>query len=200
MPRSLTGDLARLGLAVLLGALLLAGYTALRIWQQGQLDERGHHVDAVVVLGAAQYDGVPSPVFRARLDHAIALYRAGGVRWFVVTGGKQPGDRFTEAATARRYAIAAGVPASAILGETTGRDTLESMRNVTAIFAAHGLHRALFVSDPPHLLRVLRMAADLGIIGYGSPATDSPVAREPTAYLDEMLHEMGALALYFATK
>jgi uncharacterized SAM-binding protein YcdF (DUF218 family) len=200
VPRPLSRDLARLALAGLLGAGLLAGYTVFRIWQQGQIDESGHRVEAIVVLGAAQYDGKPSPVFRARLDHAIALFDRGGARWFVATGGKLPGDRFTEAETAARYAAQRGVPAAAILSETTGRDTVDSLRNVARLLAGRGIQRAVFVSDRSHMLRVLRMAEDLGVEAYGSPTTSSPIEHEPLAYLDQVGHEMGALALYFATR
>ena len=199
VPRSLTGELAKLGLAVVVGAVGLTGYAAFRIWQQGQVDERGNPVGAIVVLGAAQYNGVPSPVFQARLDHAVALYLEGRAPYLVVTGGRQPGDRYTEAATARAYAIAHGVPASAILAEDTGRDTWESMRNVAAVLDAHDVQRALFVSDRSHMLRVLRMAEDLGLTGFGSPTTTSPVDDTPSRQLDALLHELGALALYLFT-
>jgi uncharacterized SAM-binding protein YcdF (DUF218 family) len=196
VPRSLSGELTKLGLAVVVGAVAITGYAALRIWQQGQVDERGNPVQAIVVLGAAQFNGVPSPVFRARLDHAVALYLEGRAERLVVTGGRQPGDRYTEAQTARAYAVAHGVPAGAILAEDTGRDTWESMRNVAALFEANGIERALFVSDRAHMLRVLRMAEDLGITAFGSPTTTSPVDAEPSRQLDALLHELGALALY----
>ena len=149
-----------------------------------------------MVLGAAQYDGVPSPVFRARLDHALTIFRRGTSRYFVVTGGRAPGDRFTEAQAARAYAIAHGVPADRILDEDTGRDTLESLTNVAAVFRKDGLSSAIFVSDRTHMLRVLRMAADLGLTAYGSPATDSPTDSDPSSVADAMVHELGGLALY----
>ena len=197
VPRTLTGSLARVGLAMVVGTVGVTGYAAFRIWQQGQVDEGDRPADAVVVLGAAQYDGVPSPVFRARLDHALTIFRRGGTRYFVVTGGRAPGDRFTEAQTARAYAIAHGVPAERILDESTGRDTVESLTNVTAVFRAHDLHSAIFVSDRTHMLRVLRIASDLGLTAYGSPATDSPTDADPASVADAMVLELGGLALYF---
>ncbi|MGZ3585839.1 MAG: YdcF family protein [Candidatus Limnocylindrales bacterium] len=197
MPRSLTGELARLGLAVVIGSAAITGYAALRIWQQGQVDEGGHSVDAIVVLGAAQYNGVPSPVFRARLDHAVDLYLQGGTQYLVVTGGRMPGDRYTEAEAARAYAVAHGVPAQAILAENSGRDTYDSLRNVVGVFREHGLTRGLFVSDRLHMLRVLRMAQDLGLTAFGSPTPTSPVDDAPSLQLDAMIHELGALALYY---
>lgn len=190
------GDLARLGLATLVGAVALTGYATLRIWQQGERDDR-RPADAIVVLGAAEYDGRPSPDFAARLDHAVALYRAGLAPILVVTGGKQPGDRTTEAAVARAYAIRNGVPAAAILDEDHGRSTLESLEAVGEIFRAHGLTSALFVSDRTHMLRVLRMATDLGIVGWGSPTPTSPSDLDPARRLDRTVHELGALAVYF---
>ncbi len=200
MPRSLSGELARLGLAVAIGAAALTGYAAFRIWQEGQVDERGHPVDAIVVLGAAQYNGVPSPVFRARLDHAVSLFLEGGARYFVVTGGRMPGDRFTEAQAARTYAVAHGVPGGSILAEESGRDTLDSLRNVATLLRQHGLSRGLFVSDRTHMLRVLRIAEDLGLTAYGSPTPSSPVEGDPLSTADGMLHELGALALYFFSR
>ena len=172
--------------------------TTIRIWQQGDQDER-RPADAIVVLGAAQYDGRPSPVFEARLAHAVALFHQGLAPVFVVTGGRIPGDTTTEAAVARQYAIAHGVPAEAIIGEDQARNTLTSMRSVAVLLGERGLHSALFVSDPTHMLRVLRMAADLGIEGYGSPTTTSPVMADPVGELQATVHELGALGVYFLT-
>jgi len=150
-------DLAFVALAFVIGGAALTAYTVYRIGNVGQRDDR-RHVDAIVVLGAAQYNGRPSAVLAARLDHAIELYNAGFAPYFVVTGGKLPGDHYTEAETERRYAQDRNVPASAILAETTGSTTLESIRNVRALFDQHGLHTALFVSDRTHMLRVRRLA------------------------------------------
>ncbi|MGD0861850.1 MAG: YdcF family protein [Candidatus Limnocylindrales bacterium] len=188
-------DLLLVALAFAIGAAALTAYTAYRIWVVGQHDNR-QPVDAIVVLGAAQYNGRPSAVLAARLDHAIELYKEGYAPWFVVTGGKLPGDVYTEAATERNYAVAHGVPASAILGETTGGTTLESIRNVKALLDLHGLHTALFVSDRTHMLRVLRLAQDQGIEAWGSPTTTSPADTDPQMRFDAFMHEMGALAQY----
>ena len=177
-------------------AALVTGYATLRIWQQGEQDER-RRVDAIVVLGAAQYDGRPSGVFAARLDHAIALWQSGLAPAFVVTGGKLPGDRTTEAAVALQYALERGVPPEAIFGENQGRNTLESLRAVAAELRARGLRTALFVSDPTHMLRVLRIAGDLGIEAYGSPTRTSPTESDPELRFRATVHELGALAAYF---
>jgi len=148
-------------------------------------------------MGAAQYDGRPSPLFAARLDHAVELFKSGIATRFVVTGGKAVGDRTTEAASARRYAIARGVPSSAILGEDQSRTTLESIHSVGDVLRDHGYSSAVFVSDRPHMLRVLRIAADDGITAWGSPTRTSPIEDDPSGQLDATIHELGALAQYF---
>jgi uncharacterized SAM-binding protein YcdF (DUF218 family) len=150
-----------------------------------------------VVLGAAVEGGRPLPVFRARLDHAIALYRGGVAPHLVVTGGTSEEDRLAEAEVARGYAIRNGVPEEDILAETAGSDTLSSLRNVAQLFHLHGLRRGLFVSDRTHMLRVLRIARDLGLIAYGSPTPTSPADADLPARLDALLHELGALGQYF---
>ena len=190
--------LARLVLAGLIGGVALAGYTAYRVWEQGNRDERPP-ADVIVVMGAAQYDGRPSPLFRARLDHAIELFHEGVAPWLVVTGGKAEGDRTTEADAARLYAISHDVPDSAILAEDQSRTTLQSIRLVAALMHGRDLDTAVFVSDPSHMLRVLRMASDEGITGYGSPTRTSPVERDLVRRVDATLHEIGALAVYFVS-
>ena len=193
--RSRLRDLLLVALAFIIGGAALTAFAVYRVWDVGQHDNR-RKVDAIVVLGAAQYNGRPSAVLAARLDHAIELYEEGYAPYFVVTGGKLPGDRLTEAATERNYAVARGVPASAILGETTGRTTLESIQNVRALFDAHGLHTALFVSDRTHMLRVLRLAADQGIEAWASPTTTSPADTDQDMHFDALMHELGAFAQY----
>jgi uncharacterized SAM-binding protein YcdF (DUF218 family) len=188
----------RLVLAGLIAGVALAGYAAYRIWEQGSRDERPP-ADAIVVMGAAQYDGRPSPVFAARLDHAIDLYHQGVAPRLIVTGGKREGDRTTEAASARSYAIAHDVPDEAILSEDSSRTTLQSIRRVAALMQAEDIGSAVFVSDPSHMLRVLRMASDEGITAYGSPTRTSPLERDAVRRLDAIVHELGALAVYFVS-
>jgi uncharacterized SAM-binding protein YcdF (DUF218 family) len=189
-------DLAWLILAGCVALAAVAGYATYRIYVQGQRDDQ-RPADAIVVMGAAQYDGRPSPVFAARLDHAISLYLAGIAPTLVVTGGKADGDRTTEAASARAYAIARGVPPAAILSEDLSRTTRESIHSVSTLLHDHHLTNAVFVSDRPHMLRVLRMAADDGIAAWGSPTATSPIEGDVTGRLDATLHELGALAQYF---
>jgi uncharacterized SAM-binding protein YcdF (DUF218 family) len=196
--RSVGRDLMKL---VLAGAVLVALATAaatFRVWQQGEMDEQ-RPVDAIVVLGAAQYNGRPSPVFEARLAHAVDLWNTGIASSFVVTGGKLAGDRTTEADVARAYAIEHGVPAEAIFGEDAAHNTLTSLTAVAHMLEERGMSSAVFVSDPTHMLRVLRIAHDLGIDGYGSPTQTSPIWADPMRKLQATAHELGALAVYFVT-
>jgi uncharacterized SAM-binding protein YcdF (DUF218 family) len=188
----------RLIIAGLIAGIAIGGYAAYRIWDQGNRDERTP-ADAIVVMGAAQYDGRPSPVFAARLDHAIDLFHDGVAPRLIVTGGKREGDRTTEAASARRYAIEHGVPDEAILSEDASRTTLQSIRRVAALMHDQGMGSAVFVSDPSHMLRVLRMASDEGISGFGSPTRTSPLERDAVARVDAIVHELGALAVYFVS-
>jgi uncharacterized SAM-binding protein YcdF (DUF218 family) len=189
-------DLTRLVAAVVAAATILGGYAAFRIWEQGDRDER-RAVDAIVVLGAAQYDGTPSPVFRARLEHAVALFHDGYADVLIVTGGKAEGDRTTEAAAARRFAIEHDVPDAAILVEDEGRTTLESLQTVGAMLRERRSTSALFVSDRAHMLRVLRIARDEGLEAYGSPTTTSPTDVTFGQRLEATTHELAALAVYF---
>jgi uncharacterized SAM-binding protein YcdF (DUF218 family) len=189
-------DLGRLLALVVVGALVAAAWTTWRIVEQGARDER-RPADVIVVLGAAQYNGRPSLVFEARLSHAVDLFADGYAPWLMVTGGKQEGDRTTEAAAGRRYAIENGVPEDAILAEDQGRTTLESLRSVGRIMRERGLRTALFVSDPSHMLRVLRMARDEGITAFGSATPAGPNHGHVLRRVDAITHELGALALYF---
>jgi len=202
VPRSLIGRLAsilvRLALVAVIAATLAGAFAVLRIWQEGERDAQ-RPADAIVVLGAAQYDGTPSPVFEARLEHAVALYRAGLAPSFVVTGGKLAGDRTTEADVARAYAIAHGVPADAILGEDEAHNTLDSLRAVVRQMDERGMRSAILVSDPTHMLRVLRIARDLGLEVYGSPTRTSPVQADVGRRTRATVHELGALAIYLVT-
>jgi uncharacterized SAM-binding protein YcdF (DUF218 family) len=189
-------DLIRLGLAGVVGCLVVVAYTSYRIWEQGGRDE-ARPAEAIVVLGAAQYNGTPSPLFQARLAHAVKLYRDGIAPVFIVTGGKLPNDRTTEAAAARAYALAHDVPAAAILVEDRSRTTLEQLRTVAEMLRERGLRSAVLVSDRTHMLRSLRIARDQGIDAYGSPTTTSPVEKDLIDQIRATGHEVGALGLYF---
>ena len=196
MPRPLIADLTRLAVLGGLGTLVALAYTTARVLDEGTHDDQ-RPADTIVVMGAAQYDGRPTAVFAARLDHAIELYQAGVAPHLLVTGGKAVGDRTTEAATARAYALARGVAPDAILSEDESRTTLQSIRGVAGLMRTNGLHTAVFVSDPTHMLRVLRMASDAGITAWGSPTRTSPIEHDALARADAVVHEVAALGAYF---
>jgi len=163
-------------IAGLIAGIAIGGYAAYRIWDQGNRDERTP-ADAVVVMGAAQYDGRPSPQLAARLDHVVQLWGEDLAPVVVVTGGKRPGDRFTEAEASARYLEARGVPASAILMETEAHNSYDSLVGVHELLAARGDDRVLLVSDPYHSLRIRLVAEELGFEAYVSPTRTSPVRR-----------------------
>lgn len=174
-------------LLTVLGIVYLLSLAA-RIYLDGQRDEE-RAADVILVLGSAQYDGRPSPVLQARLDHALTLYARGYAPYLLFTGGKQPADRFTEADTGRRYAIAHGVPPSAIFVEPAGRTTWQSMQASTAILRREGLRTVILVSDPFHAFRLRRMARDLHMQAVVSPAAHSRVrsfAKQAAAIVREM--------------
>lgn len=166
--------------AVRLLLLLLAGWAGLAaaVYLYGQRDE-ARRADVIVVLGAAQYDGRPSPVLRARLDHAIRLYGAGTAPLLILTGGVGVGDTVSEAVVARRYAIRSGVPEHAILTERSGVRSVHSMQAAAQLMEHRGLNSAVLVSDPFHMLRLRLLALHLGITAYSSPTRTSPISRDP---------------------
>ena len=163
---------------VVAGAIVVAvGYYLFcfyQVWHSARSDE-ARRADAIVVLGAAQYDGRPSPVLAARLDHALLLWRAGYAPRIVVTGGKRAGDRFTEATASADYLIARGVPDGAILREVQGKTTWESLAATARILRNRGLESVLVVSDPYHSLRARETARELGLDAHASPTLTSPV-------------------------
>ncbi len=148
--------------------------TLLQVWSTGRSDH-DRPVDAIVVMGAAQYDGRPSPQLKARLDHVVELWNDGLAPMVIVTGGNRPGDRFTEAEASRRYLIDAGVPESVIEGEETGTSSWESLDNVAAQADSWGVRTVLLVSDPFHSLRIRLMAEELGLSAHTSATDTSPV-------------------------
>ncbi len=135
--------------------------------------------DAILVLGAAQYNGRPSPVLRARLDHAIALYRQGLAPRIVFTGGVGAGDTLSEGEVARRYAEEQGVPPEAILVEREGMTSAESVSAAAALMRAEGLTTALVVSDPFHMLRLELLTRRAGLRPFRAPTPESPIDRVP---------------------
>ncbi len=153
------------------------GITFLQVWWASTHDE-AQPADAIIVLGAAQYDGRPSPVLKARLDHAAELYDEGYAKTIVVTGGGQPDDRFTEATASANYLHGLGIPDSAILREVHGNTSFEELKASANFLEDHGIHKVLLVSDPYHSKRISTIAGDLGLDAHTSPAnTDNPLSR-----------------------
>lgn len=188
--------LRRAVLVVLIGLLAYPLWLGFRVWDQSHNDEV-FSADAIVVLGAAQYNGRPSPVYKARLDHALYLFREGLADRVIVTGGKQKGDRLTEAEAGQIYLEAESVPSAAILSESEGRTTYESLHGARRIAVANDIESALFVSDPLHSERIKRMATDLGFENaYTSPASYVELNRSRATKMKELIHEVLSLLAY----
>jgi len=154
--------------------LLWAGWMfAVLLWSSW---DQARPAGSIVVLGAAQYDGRPSPVLKARLDHAISLWNRNMANVLIVTGGTGSGDTTSEAAVGRAYARKQGVPDGVILLENEGRTTRESMLAVSRMLDKRGIRTAILVSDPFHMLRLSILGRRFGIIPYTSPTRTSPIA------------------------
>ena len=154
-------------------ALWIISAAAVLIWSSR---DEARPAQAIVVLGAAQYAGRPSPVLRARLDHALNLWNRHLASLLILTGGTGSGDTTSEAAVGRTYAKKHGVPDSAIIVESEGRTTSESMKAVAGMLEVRGLHSALLVSDPFHMLRLRILARRFGFTPYTSPTRTSPIS------------------------
>ena len=183
---SLRRILVRFGVAMV---VLGVGYVAItfgQVWLASRADD-ARPSQAIVVLGAAQYDGAPSPVLRARLDQAAGLYRDGMARVVVVTGGGQEGDRTTEAKTGYDYLRELGVPDGQLRLEVQGKTTWESLSATRRFLAGEGITDVILVSDPYHSLRLRGIADELGLAAVMSPAAT------PTP-LRSLLRETAAVA------
>jgi uncharacterized SAM-binding protein YcdF (DUF218 family) len=170
-----------------LGILVLAAgsvYTValVMVLIVSQEDQR-RPVDAIVVLGAAQYNGRPSPVLRARLDHALQLYQEGLAPRIVVTGGVGKGDTTSEATVGRQYLVRHAVPSSAVVVQAEGRSTQASMTAVARWLESERLNRVLLVSDPFHMFRLRLEARRTNLEAYTSPTASSPISENPVLEL-----------------
>ena len=159
---------------LLAGSLLLAAFliyvsvTYIRIARQSWVDET-RPVDVIVVFGAAEYSGKPSPIFRARLNHALALFRRGVAPFIVTTGGSGADRAFSEGGVGRDYLAAAGVGEEHLIAETQSSDTADSAERVANIMRRNGMRTCLAVSDGYHIYRIKQMMARQGITAYGAP-------------------------------
>ncbi|MGH7656578.1 MAG: YdcF family protein [Gemmatimonadaceae bacterium] len=162
-----------LGATAVLMVLWLASMAAVLVWA---LEDDARKADAIIVMGAAQYQGKPSPVLRVRLDHALALWQRGLASRLVLTGGIGEGDTISEAEVSRVYVMARGVPDSAILLENDGRTSAQSLRAAVDLLHEQELRTAIVVSDPFHMLRLEILGRRYGIDPYTSPALPGPGA------------------------
>lgn len=178
--------------AVVVLSALYFTVSLLQVWYVGGIDST-KRVDAIVVMGAAQYDGRPSPQLAARLDHVVELWPTGIARTVVVTGGNMPGDRFTEAEASGRYLIERGIPESALVYEDEGRNSYESLAAVSEILSERGVNRVLVVTDPYHALRSRMIAEEVGLTASVS-STDTSVVTG-TESLVRHVEEAGGVAI-----
>jgi uncharacterized SAM-binding protein YcdF (DUF218 family) len=186
----------RLLAALLFAAIVYPSWLGFQVWRQSHRDEN-HTADAIVVLGAAQYNGTPSPIFKARLDQAAYLYEQRFSRTVIVTGGKREGDQFTESEAGELYLVERGIPTDNILNENNGRTSLESLSNVWDMAQAHGIKSVLLVSDPMHSERIKRMAIDLGFTDvYSSPASYISLNRSRSTKARELFREIASIVSY----
>src|SRR5256884_1299056 len=173
LPRKLAGGLV-LAIALALGWAAVVVAAALAASR-----DQATTADAIAVLGAAQYNGRPSPVFRARLDHAAALYQRGLAPVGLGAGGVGTGDTVSESEVGLRYLTKAGLPESAVIALAAGASTASSVASVSGWFAARDSRRVLLVSDGFHMLRLRIIATRLGLVPFTSPAPSSPIRSNP---------------------
>lgn len=179
-----------LGLLVVL-VLLLTTVTAGRIVLAGRDDER-RASDAIVVLGAAQFNGTPGPYLEPRLQHAAELYEQGLAPVIITTGGSQPGDEFTEGDAGRQWLIDHGVPEDDVVAVAAGDDTRGSLWATAGVMQDRGWDSAVVVTDPWHTLRSQEMLRHQGIDAVGSPTTSGPSNEGPWATVRYTTRETGA--------
>jgi uncharacterized SAM-binding protein YcdF (DUF218 family) len=166
--------LFKLALGLVALVVLYLGVTFAQVWLAARHDQ-ARPAQAIVVFGTAQYNGKPSPVLAARLDHAIDLYHRGLAPVIVVTGGNQPGDRYTEAGASADYLLKRGVPDGDVLREVSGTTSWQSLAAAANFLDDRKIHDVLLVSDPFHSYRIRAMASELGLNGHSSPTRTSPI-------------------------
>ena len=180
----------RLTVTAIIVVLLLVGWAALVIYVSVTgVRDQATTADAIAVLGAAQYNGRPSPVFRARLDHAAALYQRGYAPVVLVTGGVGSGDTLNESDVGRSYLLKLGLPDQSLIAIPAGSTTYSSMVGVAHWFAGKESKRVLMVSDGFHMLRLKIIAGRLGLVPFISPVTNSPIRSNPRLNASYLLVE-----------
>jgi len=185
--RTLATVVALLVLAIAAGAFFWCRYVYQQIETYASRDEAAP-ADAIGVFGAAEYDGRPSPVFRARLDHAVDLYHR-GIAPLIITLGGPGGDEYTEGSVGRDYLMSQGVPEESIIAETESRNTEESARRIAVIARANGLKRLVIVSDGTHLFRIHAVCAADGLNVLTSPRP-KPAVEDEESQVERVGHEI----------
>lgn len=175
---------------VLLIAILLIGFSVLivKIYNQSEVDET-QHADGIVVLGASQWNESPSPVFKTRLDHAFNLYKNNYASKIILTGGLGKDEFISESSVGKNYLIQKGVEESAIYTEEQGHTSWQSLNQVAQIIKEQDLDLVILVSDGFHMMRLKKMAEDLGFKSFSSPVRDGLVARNKIVELKYILRE-----------
>jgi uncharacterized SAM-binding protein YcdF (DUF218 family) len=166
--------LAAIALLIAIGVALV-GLSAITVWRAAHQDDASHvqDVDAIVVLGAAQWNGTPSPVFKGRLEQALVLWNQKRASTILVLGGKQPGDITTEGDAGKAYLVSKGVPSTSVVSIPVGNDSYGSLVAAANYLETNHMHSVFLVSDPWHNARIKRMASDLGLRAYASATWDS---------------------------
>ncbi|HUS20155.1 MAG TPA: YdcF family protein [Terriglobales bacterium] len=189
---------ARKGKLIWLFLLILfvgyVGWNFVQVARQSTVNE-SRPADAIVVFGAAEYAGKPSPVYRARLEHGLVLYKQGLAKFVITTGGPGDDEHFTEGGVGRDYLMAAGIPSAQLIAETQSSDTSDSAERVATIMRANHLRSCLAVSDGYHIHRIKLMMAEQGITAYGTPR---PLAKplDTKARVTYFLREVLSLTLW----
>jgi uncharacterized SAM-binding protein YcdF (DUF218 family) len=166
--------LIKIALALVAVVVVYVGVTFAQVWWAARHDQ-ARPAQAIVVFGTAQYNGRPSPVLAARLDHAVDLYHRHLAPVIVVTGGNQPGDNFTEASASADYLLKRGVPDEDVLREVSGTTSWQSLAAAASFLGDRDIKDVLLVSDPFHSYRIRAMASELGLDGHSSPTRTSPI-------------------------
>ena len=179
--------------AFVLAVVLAAGAFCWFYWVYVQIEIYAHQdqaapADAIGVLGAAEYDGRPSPVYRARLDHALVLYHR-SIAPLIITLGGSGGDQYNEGAVGEEYLISRGVPEQDIIAETSSRNTEESAQRIAVIARVNGLHRLVVVSDDTHMFRIHAICAAEGLDVLTSPRP-RPAVEDKTLEAERLAHEI----------
>ena len=199
-PRSgWAGSAVRFLLLFLLAVALLSGLSWC-VWVYAQIEHYAYldeaaPSDVICVFGAAEYGGKPSPVLRARLDHALALYEHGIAPVVLTLGGSAPGDSYSEGQVGEAYLISNGVPAKAIIAETQSRTTEEQALRVVVIARANGYKRVVIVSDPTHLFRIRQICAREGLAVLTSPRVQVASVGSKTEW-EQVWHELVTYTLW----